>query len=327
MNGNTLSNLWLIGASPMAQDYARVLKALDSPFKVIGRGKNSAREFESAMGIPVQTGGIEKALQNESPPETAIVAVGIEQLASVTTQLLQAGTERILLEKPGGMNLEELKLLHEAQSKHSELGIELNEEVLLAYNRRFYEATRKAREIILADGGATSLHFEFTEWSHKIREIEGKADIKAVWFLANSTHVVDLAFHLCGWPKEWQSWSSGSLDWHPASARFSGAGITDQNVLFSYFADWEAPGRWGVEVMTRKNRLILRPMEQLQVTPLGSVKVESVPIEDKLDQDFKPGLYRQVEAFLRQDTTHFCSLEEQVKHADFYEEMAGYNKN
>ena len=27
MNGNTLSNLWLIGASPMAQDYACVLKA------------------------------------------------------------------------------------------------------------------------------------------------------------------------------------------------------------------------------------------------------------------------------------------------------------
>ena len=327
MNGNTLSNLWLIGASPMAQDYARVLKALDTPFTVIGRGKSSAKEFESALEVTVQTGGIEKVLQNESPPVTAIVAVGVEQLASVTTQLLQAGTKRILLEKPGGMNLEELKLLHEVQKKQSVLGNEPNEEVWLAYNRRYYEATRKAREFILADGGATSCHFELTEWSHKIRELEGKKDIKAVWFLANSTHVVDLAFHLCGWPKEWQSWSSGSLDWHPASARFSGAGITDQNVLFSYFADWEAPGRWGVEVMTRKNRLILRPMEQLQVTPLGSVKVESVPLEDKLDQDFKPGLYRQVETFLRKDITHFCTLEDQVKHAEFYEKMAGYNKN
>ena len=137
MNSNTLSNLWLIGASPMAQDYARVLKALDTPFKVIGRGENSAREFESAIGISAKTGGIEKALQHESPPKTAIVAVGVEQLASVTTQLLQAGTKRILLEKPGGMNLEELKLLHEAQSKHSELGCEPNVEVWLAYNRRF----------------------------------------------------------------------------------------------------------------------------------------------------------------------------------------------
>ena len=308
----------------MAQDYARVLKALDTPFKVIGRGENSAIEFETAFGIPVQTGGIEKALQNESPPITAIVAVGVEQLASVTTQLLKAGTKSILLEKPGGMNLEELQQLHlTAQSQQREP----YPDVWLAYNRRYYESTRKAREIILADGGATSCHFELTEWSHKIRELEGKKDIKAVWFLANSTHVVDLAFHLCGWPKDWQSWSSGSLDWHPASARFSGAGITDQNVLFSYFADWEAPGRWGVEVMTRKNRLILRPMEQLKVTPLGSIKVEAVPLEDKLDQDFKPGLYRQVESFLRQDETHFCTLEDQVKHTGFYEKMAGYSKN
>jgi predicted dehydrogenase len=322
MRNNDSSNIWLIGASPMAQDYARVLKALDVPFEVIGRGEKSAAEFESAIGIPVQIGGIEKALQNESSPETAIVAVGVEQLASVATQLLQAGTKRILLEKPGGMNLDELRILQETQSKHSEP----DTDVWLAYNRRFYESTRKAREIILADGGVTSCHFELTEWSHKIREIEGKADIKAVWLLANTTHVIDLAFHLCGWPKDWQSWSSGSLDWHPASARFSGAGMTDQNVLFSYFADWEAPGRWGVEVLTRKNRLILSPMEQLQVTPLGSVKVESVPLEDKLDHDFKPGLYRQTEEFLRQDSTHFCTLEEQVKHTELYSKMAGYNK-
>ncbi|SVC11638.1 uncharacterized protein METZ01_LOCUS264492, partial [marine metagenome] len=106
MSSSTSSNLWLIGAGQMAQDYVHVLKALNTPFKVIGRGKNSAVAFESEMEIPVQTGGIEKILQKETPPETAIVAVGIEQLASVASKLLQAGTKRIMLEKPGGMNLE-----------------------------------------------------------------------------------------------------------------------------------------------------------------------------------------------------------------------------
>ena len=303
----------------MAQDYAHVLKALAVPFKVIGRGEQSAVEFESVMGITVQTGGLEKVLQSESSPETAIVAVGVEQLASVTTKLLQSGTRRILLEKPGGLNLKELQQLHSETQVYSA-------DVWLAYNRRFYQATRKAREIIPADGGATSCHFEFTEWSHKIREIEGKTEIKATWLLANSTHVIDLAFHLCGWPKDWQCWSSGTLDWHPASARFSGAGVTEQDVHFSYFADWEAPGRWGVEVLTRKNRLILRPMEQLQITPLGTVKVESVPLEDRLDHDFKPGLYWQTEAFLQKDATNFCTLEEQVKHTELYSKMAGYDK-
>ena len=316
-SSSTSSNLWLIGAGQMAQDYVQVLKALQTPFKVIGRGKISAADFESAMGIPVQTGGIEKALQKEPPPETAIVAVGVEQLASVSSKLLQAGTKRILLEKPGGMNLEEL------QNIQSEAELQ-QAEVWLAYNRRFFEATRKAQEIIQEDGGVTSCHFEFTEWSHKIRKLEGKKDIKAVWFLANSTHVVDLAFHLCGWPSSWQSWSAGTLDWHPAAARFSGAGVTEQGVLFSYFADWEAPGRWGVEVLTRNNRLILRPMEQLQLTPLGSLQVKPVNLNDKLDHDFKPGLYRQTEAFLNGDTDDFCSLQEQVEHTKLYSEMAGY---
>jgi len=317
MSSSTSSNLWLIGASLLAQDYVKVLKALNTPFKVIGRGENSAAAFESAMGIPVQTGGIEKSLQKEPPPETAIVAVGVEQLAPVTTQLLQAGTRKILLEKPGGMNLEELqKLQLVTQSKQAD--------VWLAYNRRFYRATRKAQEIIEVDGGATSCHFEFTEWSQKIRELQGKSDIKAVWLLANSTHVVDLAFHLCGWPNTWQSWSAGTLDWHPVAARFSGAGVTDKGTLFSYFADWESPGRWGVEVLTRKNRLILRPMEQLQLTRLGSTQIEPINIDDKLDQDFKPGLHQQTKAFLNKDAANFCTLDEQVEHTKLYSKMAGY---
>ena len=111
MSSSTSSNLWLIGAGQMAQDYVQVLKALQTPFKVIGRGKNSAAAFESATKIQVLTEGIEKALQKEPPPETAILAVGVEQLSSVSIKLIQAGTKRILLEKPGGMNLEELLLL------------------------------------------------------------------------------------------------------------------------------------------------------------------------------------------------------------------------
>jgi len=269
------------------------------------------------MEIPVQTGGIEMALQKEPPMETAIIAVGVDQLASVSSKLLQAGTKRILLEKPGGMNLEELqKIQSEAKSKQAE--------VRLAYNRRFFESTLKAKEIIQKDGGVTSCHFEFTEWSHKIRNLDSKKDIKAIWLLANSTHVVDLAFHLCGWPSSFQSWSAGSLDWHPAAARFAGAGVTEQGVLFSYFADWEAPGRWGVEVLTRNNRLILRPMEQLQLIPLGSLQVETVNLNNKFDHDFKPGLYRQTEAFLNGDTDDICSLQEQVEHTKLYSEIASY---
>ena len=143
--------------------------------------------------------------------------------------------------------------------------------------------------------------------------------------MGNSTHVVDLVFHLCGTPKDWKYWFDGSLDWYPSASRFAGAGITNKGALFSYLADWEAPGRWGIEILTHKHRLIFRPMEQLQVTELGSVKVNQVVIDDRLDQAYRPGLYLQTEAFLNKNTTKLCSLHEQVTHTVFYSKIAGYD--
>jgi len=309
--------IWLIGAGSMAQDYAKVLKALDTPFEVIGRGTDSAAAFMQTMKLEAQTGGVNQALKEQKAPDTAIVSVGIEQLAEATTSLIQAGTRKILLEKPGGLHFEQIQRLNGVANEHSA-------NVWLAYNRRFYASTLKAVEMISKDDGVMSVHFEFTEWSHKIRDSHMDAAVKEHWFLGNSTHVVDLVFHLCGIPKDWSSWHSGSLDWHPSAARFAGAGVTDHGSLFSYLADWEAPGRWGIEILTRKHRYIFRPMEELQITALGSVKVEKVQINNSLDHSFKPGLYLQTEAFLNQNTSKLCSLPEQVEHARIYSQMAGY---
>jgi hypothetical protein len=52
--------------------------------------------------------------------------------------------------------------------------------------------------------------------------------------------------------------------------------------------------------------------------------VEKVLLDDELDIRFKPGLYRQTQAFLSQDESHFCSVEAQLMHAKIYSRMAGY---
>ena len=69
----------------------------------------------------------------------------------------------------------------------------------------------------------------------------------------------------------------------------------------------------------------IRVMEEpLQVTPLGSVKVESVALDDQLDKAYKPGLFMQTKAFLDRDDRLFCSIDEQLRHCDLYDQMAGY---
>ena len=65
-------------------------------------------------------------------------------------------------------------------------------------------------------------------------------------------------------------------------------------------------------------------MEQLQIQPLGSINIEDVKLDDTLDQDFKPGLYRQTECFLRGDDQWLCTIDEQVTALATYEKMAGY---
>jgi len=312
--------LWLIGTGPMAQAYAAVLKAQDVPFIVIGRSQANSEAFSQVTGLPVIHGGLEIALNVCPVPKIAIVAVGIDQLYLVTRQLISAGCEQLLLEKPGSLYISELKAIEDS-------ALASGTQVWIAYNRRFYSSVKRLRELVIEDGGILSSVFEFTEWSHRIGLASRANGIKQRWLLANSSHVLDLAFALIGLPAEghWQAWQRGSIDWHPVSARFHGAGLSQHGVPFSYNADWESPGRWGLEILTRRNRFILRPLEKLQAVPLGSLDPEVIDLPDTDDRDFKPGLYQQCKAFLTGDTQYLCSLSYQLKAFPVYARIAGYS--
>jgi len=312
-------NLWLIGSGPMALAYASVLKAQNVPFRVIGRGLASAESFWKTTGIAVTAGGLDLALAKMSPPKEAIVAVDINQLASVTQRLIGAGCKRLLIEKPGALNINDL---HEIQSKATISGAN----VWIAYNRRFYASVNKLRELVNSEGGIISTVFDFTEWSHKICDLHIDKVVMQRWLLSNSSHVLDLVFSFIGLPADdqWQAWVGGKLDWHPSGSRFNGAGLSTIGIPFSYNADWEAPGRWGVEISTRKNKYILRPLETLQAIPLGSLQIENVPLDDSLDKKFKPGIYLQCQSFLNADDKFLCSLADQIKAYPLYARIANY---
>jgi predicted dehydrogenase len=276
----------------MSVAYAKVLSNMNASFDVIGRGTDSAKAFFDQTGIMPFTGGIFNYLEHNTvaPGTAAIVVTGTEALLPVVLSLLRKGIADILVEKPAAISIEEL-LRHETVLEP------FSERIFVAYNRRYYASVVEARRLIDEDGGLSSMHFEFTEWSHTIEPLKKAEGVKENWFFANSTHVIDLAFYLGGLPKEWSSYAHGSLKWHAPSS-FAGAGITDRDVLFSYQANWEAPGRWAVELLTRKRRIYLKPMEKLFVQQTGSVAIEPHVFDDRQDIDFKPGLYAQTKAFI-----------------------------
>lgn len=314
-----MKKVWLIGAGTMALEYTKVLTALNADFIVIGRGQTKAEKLKQATGADVVTGGIESFLLSKPEiPQFAIVAVPVVEMKNIALLLMQYGIKNILLEKPGCTGSEEIDILYQhANQNHSQ--------VYIAYNRRFYASTLAAQKIMKEDGGVTSFNFEFTEWSHVIEQLSYPKGTLEIWFLGNSSHVVDLAFYLGGFPKKMACFTSGEISWHKP-AIYAGSGITENNALFSYQANWAAPGRWAVEILTHQHRLYFKPMETLQIQNIGSVKVEPFEIDDHLDTQFKPGLYLETEAFLNNDTSVLCTLREQRNHIhDIYSKIDTIN--
>jgi predicted dehydrogenase len=278
----------LVGAGPMAVEYAKVLDQLGVDFSVKGRGAGSAETF-------FVTTGKETSLSWESVAEVAsfthcIVAVSEENLLSAALELTKRGAKKILVEKPGADSIATMLQNIEALTSP---GIE----IYVAYNRRYYKIIDTLLERVAIDGGITSLHFDFSERSKVIEPLKKAPGVKENWLFHNSTHVIDLvSFVTGGWLLE-TSQASGSLDWHTRGSVFSGMGKTVNGGLVTYNSDWKSPGGWEILVRTSKRRFFLKPLETLSsIDLLGETEVlnESSFTAGKM----KPGLEMMLQDFL-----------------------------
>lgn len=311
-------HILLVGAGLMASEYAKVLESMNINYSVIGRGTESAKKFENEFGKQVLVGGLEQEFNNlRVSPTHAIVATNLESLEENTLLLLKNNVKKILVEKPGAISEYGLEnLLNEAKLK--------NAKVFIAYNRRFYSSVIEAKKRIELDGGLTSFLFEFTEWGHVVQGLNKSNFELENWFIGNSTHVLDTAFYFAGKPQKIMPLIQSELDWHPSGSIYAGAGITENNILFSYHANWSAPGSWKLELLTLKNRYIFRPFEKLHVQKLGTVESIEIELDNELDIKFKPGIYRQVDTFLMDSNLNaLLTLEEAVNLIKSYQIING----
>ncbi|WP_298916264.1 Gfo/Idh/MocA family oxidoreductase [uncultured Algimonas sp.] len=308
----------LIGAGPMAQAYGHVLKADGVDSIVVGRGETSAAKFKDVVGLPVLTGGLDANHDALKDCTHAIVALPVPVLAEASITLMDAGVRNMLVEKPAGLNAQEIaSVVAKAEITNSD--------VFVAYNRRFYASVQEARRRIAEDGGATSFRFEISEWSDRIGPSAQPDSVKASWFLANSTHVADMAFFMGGFPDMIETMSAGTTGWHDPAV-FVGHGLAKTGALFSYHADWNAAPRWMVEICTNGRTYMFQPLEGLKIRTKAGFAVEEIECEGASDDtDFKPGIRRQVAAFLSPDgSPHLLRVADQLDHQNrIYDVMVG----
>jgi predicted dehydrogenase len=307
-------SLWIIGNGRMSQEYQRVLIDLQIEFMVICRRKDS---IHNSVG-KYYFDGLERALMEFQAPDRAIVAVDIENLYEITCKLLDARVKNILIEKPGSLYLHELIDLKEKSKEIQAL-------IFIGYNRRHYASVQKCLDIIKEDNGVKSVKFDFTEVSLDISKLELSNSVKNLWIIANSSHVLDLVFFMCGLPTALYSSVSGHIDWHPSGSKFGGVGFINSDILFSYFADWESPGRWGIELNTKKHKFILQPLEELKIMDLQSFEIKKVKLNDYYDKMYKPGIYAQTQSFMSNNSNNLCTLDEQINRYKIFSKIANYD--
>lgn len=315
---NNLKKVLLVGAGYMAYEYSKVLDSFECEYSVVGRSEKTAKEFFEKTKKKVIVGGIEASTLEYLQYDTAIVAVSVEYLKNVVIHLMARGVKKILVEKPAGLDLAEIKAI-------CNVAKETKSQVFVAYNRRFYASVLEAKRLSALDGGVKSFNFEFTEWSHVIETLKKPSIVLNNWFLTNSSHVIDLAFFLGGEPEKIDCYVAGTTSWYSNASIFAGAGVSKTGALFSYQANWKSAGRWSVEILTNKHRYILRPMEKLHLQKCGSVEVEAVIIDDSFDQKFKPGLYLQTQAFINNGSSNEDLLDifQHAKNVEIFEKIEG----
>lgn len=307
MSNNVKEGILLVGLGYMGKEYHKVLQAMGIDYTAVGRSEAGCRAFSEATGHSAFAGGLDRYIEeNGMPYNKAILAVQAEYGSECAVKLINGGIKELLVEKPCGLDNAQADAIIQAAESHGA-------KVVIAYNRRFYAATLAAEQIIKEDGGVVSMKFDFTEKGFRDEEsIDGL-------LIGNSTHVMDLAFWLAGEPAELLALNNIEKKGSSLRVEFAGAGRTVKEALFSYSANWKAPGRWSVEVMTPKHRLIFSPMEKLQIQDTGSFAVREEKIDDALDVRFKPGIYKEVEMFLGNiDNERLLTIQKQRKHFEYY---------
>ena len=311
-------DLLLIGAGKMASNYVDVLRAQSINFEIVCRNKNTAENFKKSNNIQPFYGGIDSYIQNSKfLPKHAIICVDVFNLHEVTISLIKSGVKNLLVEKPGGLSIYEINSIYEKANQYSS-------NVLIAYNRRFYESVELAKEIIKKDGGIRTSFFEFTEWTHNLDKIDQKTLLENKILLCNSSHLIDLFLYFCGNPEDFSAFYSGGISWNKNASAFSGSGITAKGIVFSYISDWESAGRWNLELTTNKRRLFFSPLEKLFCTDRGKLNKYEIEAQTSLDVEFKPGIYKMVKSFLDNIHQDFCSINDQKKNFKIFYKIANY---
>ena len=310
----------VIGAGQMAIQYCIALSKMKiEDVTVLSKSRDRTINLCKEFGFKPIFGGFQKKLFNIQKMDLVIVATPVNQTIPAAIVALDNGQKNILIEKPG--SLYPKKLLSLARQIKGQ-------RIRVAYNRLTYPNYYKLKELIKKEGGISSCRFEITEIINKIPfPKKGFFDIHKRRGIHATSHVISIVVDLIGIPKQIYNFQRGRLSWHPSGSVFVGSGISKKGIPFSYHGDWNSSGRWGVEIMTKKNAYRMIPLEDLYVCSKGSFTWKKVPFKVSLPK-VKLGVAEEIAVMLDrklEKKIKLSTLEQAATVNEFAAKIFGYN--
>ena len=277
----------IIGAGNMARKHLAAMAALEwmKPVGIVSRTRAKAEHLARDFAI-AHCFDHAGDLVAQARPDALMILVNEDQMFDVVRAAVPYGLP-LFVEKPAGLTPgQNLALAQLAQQK--------NIKSMVGFNRRYYSVFHKGLEIIGQHGPLLGIHVQGHERFWRVREAGTfKQDVMDHWIYANSTHTIDL-LRFFGKEVSAVKVMRHSLR-EPRGDQFAALMQTASGAIGQYQSHWYSPGGWSVVLYGDGVTVEFKPLEQGRWTD-REFKTHEIAA-DECDVRFKPGLYRQMEAF------------------------------
>lgn len=283
-------NLLLIGCGNIAHEHIkcyRNIKNVEIKW-IYSRTLNKTKKFKNkykSLNLEIVEDLKKFIQQNKNKIDAALVLVNYDQIFNISKLLLK-NKINLFIEKPPGLNLDQIKLLNNLSQKNRLIN-------MVGFNRRFYSNIEYVKKNEKKYGQLNGFNVECNERYWLLKKIKSKEELKD-WIYCNSSHVINLLLYFCKELKKVKTFKfDGNL---PFIEKFVSILKSKNNIIGSINFFSNSPGGWKIKLYYENVTVDLHNLEKGLIID-RKFKEKLIP-QNKEDKIYKPGFYSQAKYFV-----------------------------
>ena len=274
-----------VGAGYMSREHARAFADVPGVelAGICSRTRTRAEQLAAETGIRGVYGSIDE-MREATRADLVVVSVPELSMRDCSSAAFRHDWT-VLLEKPAGHTIEDARAIAKAAAQRKA-------GTYVALNRRFYDATRAARNDLATGNDPRFIVVQDQQDQAAALAAGQPEDVVRHWMFANSIHTID---YLRVFGRGAVTSVRPIVPWEPSRPSIVVADVRfESGDIGLYQGVWNGPGPWAVAISTPAARWELRPLESAAVQRRGERRLTPVETHPR-DVEFKAGLRLQAE--------------------------------